>query len=82
MLFQLVGYRDLDFLSGADHIKGTHLFLTHADPASNVVGCTTEKVFVKAAISLPALKPGDNLNIAFTNKGKVESVSVVTSAKA
>ena len=78
MIFTVIGMRALNFTSNDGHqIVGTTLFVSFDDDSESVIGEKTDKLFVKDSIALPSnLKPGDAVNISFTQKGKVEKVSL------
>lgn len=76
---KLIGYRELDFVSDGQPIKGVHLFT--CAPEKNVQGEMVFKHFVPAEFSLPPLEPGMILEIGFNRRGKPESIVEVASAK-
>lgn len=75
MLATLHGVRALDFLSSdGGAIKGTQLFISY--PTEGVLGEQTDKLFLRDGFALPAVKPGDTLDIAFNRKGNAEAIKL------
>lgn len=74
MVVQLIGTMPVDFSNAnGERICGTNLFVAFKDNA--VSGMRTDKFYVKHDIALPEqMKPGEMLEVAFNNKGKVEYV--------
>lgn len=74
MIAKLLGMAELDFTSGnGEKIQGCNLFVSYQD--ENVVGEKTDKFYVKKEIKMPEqIKIGDELNIFFNSKGKVEAI--------
>lgn len=81
MQMYLCGKRPLDFVSqDGKKIQGTQLFVSY--PADDVMGEMVDRIFVRQGIDLPAeMVPGDILEVAFNNKGKVEYLSVIKQCK-
>lgn len=77
MIMRVRGVQKLDFVSNdGKRVEGCNLFLSHAD--EHVVGERVTKVFVNASVELPKdVKIGDEVNISFTNKGRVEGISKI-----
>ena len=76
MLVLHLGHRLLDFTtSDGTTIKGCKLYF--AFPEDGVVGQMCDSLFVRDDFPLPAIKPGQTLNISFNRKGKAESIVVV-----
>jgi len=77
-----MGMRNLDF-TGNDNssVKGVQLFIAFDE--QGVVGKQTDKLFLRNEFPLPEnLKPGDTLDVAFTNRGKPESIKIVPATNA
>lgn len=76
MEMRILGARNLDFKSNdGSEVKGIQLFV--AFKTDNVTGEIADKLFVRNGITLPQFKIGDTLDIAFNNKGKVESIQAI-----
>lgn len=72
----LLGHRLLDFTtSDGTAIKGCKLYYAFTEDGVN--GRMCDSLFVRDDFPLPALKPGQTLDISFNRKGKAESVVVV-----
>lgn len=74
----LLGFRDLNFKANDNSdVVGRQLFISHDE--DGVTGKRTDKLFVRndSSIVLPAMKPGDTLEINFSMRGRVEGISVV-----
>ena len=77
MKINLLGIKKLDFTSNdQSKIKGTQLFVSFKD--EGVDGQRTDKLFLKDGFTLPALKPGDVLDVTYNRHGKPESIRVLT----
>lgn len=77
MKVTLLGYKVLDFKSSDNtDVKGTQAFVSYEE--EGVIGCRTDKFFFKDGISIPAIAPGDTLDITFNRHGKPESIHVVS----
>lgn len=70
-----LGNSKVDFVNErGERIKGRRLFLAYKD--NNVEGLRTDTLFIQDDIVLPEdLKVNDVLDISFTNKAKVESIT-------
>lgn len=76
MKITLRGLRKLDFKTeDGSIVKGTQLFMSYEE--DGILGEKTDKLFVRDGFELPTLTPGGQLDIAFTNKGKPESIKVI-----
>jgi len=75
MLVKLVGYAPVDFTNDAGvRIVGNNLYVNFPDP--DVTGLFAGKIFVRPDITLPqGSKSGDELEMQFTPKGKLVSIS-------
>lgn len=72
----LLGYRLLDFTtSDGTAIKGCKLYF--ACPEDGVTGQMCDNLFIREDFPLPAIKPGQTLDISFNRKGKAERIEVV-----
>lgn len=77
MKMNLLGIKTLDFTSAdKTQIKGVQLFVSFED--EGVIGQRTDKLFLKDGFTLPALKPGDVLDVTYNRHGKPESIRVLT----
>lgn len=77
MHMKLLGFRRLDFVTDdGSAVKGTQLFTSHQE--DGVTGETIAKLFIREGVELPPLSPGMVLDVAFTNKGRVEAVKTAT----
>lgn len=73
MKMRLLGARELDFTaSDGSRVKGMQLFVAYT--AKNVVGEISDKLFIREGVELPQFKVGEAIEVAFNNRGKVESV--------
>lgn len=73
MKAKLLGLRKLDFTADdKSSVKGCQLFISY--PEEGVEGEQTDKLFIRDGFDLPALKPGDTLEITFNRKGRPESI--------
>lgn len=73
MKMRLLGARELDFKANdGSQVKGMQLFVAYT--AENVVGEMSDKLFIRAGTDLPQFKVGEVIEVAFNNRGKVESV--------
>jgi len=76
MKMRLLGARDLDFKANdGSQVRGMQLFVAYA--ADGVVGEMTDKLFIRDGVELPQFKVGDNIDVAFNNRGKVDSVQSI-----
>jgi hypothetical protein len=76
MKMRLLGARDLDFKANdGSQVRGMQLFVAYA--TDGVVGEMTDKLFVRDGVDLPQFKVGDSIDVAFNNRGKVDSVKPI-----
>ena len=75
MLIRLLGLKQVNFMSDTgDRVEGTTLYIAHPDP--DVTGNYAGDVFVRKEIAIPqGIKPGDDLDMQFTKKGKLISIA-------
>lgn len=75
MLAKIVGLQQISFKNpDGKVIEGTKIFTEYPD--ENVMGVKTEAFFVKQGIKFPeSLKAGEQVNIYFNQKGKVEAIT-------
>jgi len=80
MRIKVIGLSTVDFVNkdGAS-IKGTSIYACFRD--ERVTGMKAEKFFVSQTISLPPIKPGDEIDMSFTHQGRIERVEAVSTAK-
>lgn len=74
----LVGYRDVNFTDkeSGNNISGQSLFIEYEE--DGVYGLATTKIFLPASKRLnPVPSLPTTVNIDFTMRGKVQSVSVI-----
>lgn len=71
---RLIGAQNINFTNNnGEEINGMNIFVAFND--EKVEGLRTEKLFIKAGISLPKdTKINDTLDISFNYKGKVEMI--------
>lgn len=74
MLANVIGLRPLDFSTKDNkQIRGMQLFVSFVE--NGVTGHATDKLFVRADVELPKkLQVGQEIDIYFDRKGKVEAV--------
>lgn len=76
MKMRLLGARVLDFKANdGKQVTGTQLFVAFA--AENVTGEMTDKIFVRDGVNMPQVKVGEHIEVAFNNRGKLESISPI-----
>lgn len=76
MKMRLLGARELDFKANdGSQIKGMQLFVAYQ--AENVVGEMADKLFIRDGLELPQFKVGETIDVAFNNRGKVDSINPI-----
>jgi len=76
MKMRLLGARELDFKANdGSHVCGMQLFVAYT--AENVTGEMSDKLFIREGIDLPQFKVGENIEVMFNNRGKVESIKPI-----
>ena len=74
MKAKLIGYSPVSFKSqDGTLIEGITLSVGYAE--EHTTGMRAERFFVKKEIEIPQVKIGENINIFFNQKGKVESIT-------
>lgn len=74
MKAKLIGYSISSFTTpDGKLIEGTTLSVGYAD--EHTTGLRAERFFVKKEIELPQVKVGEEVNIYFNQRGKVEAVT-------
>lgn len=65
---------NVDFVTqSGDRIEGRTLYVCYEDP--NVMGLKTDSFFVRNDIKMPEIKVNDVIDIDFSPKGKILSIS-------
>ena len=73
MIVNVVGKSKVDFSNASGEIiRGTTLYVTHI--VDNVEGLKAEKFFIKESISCNDVNVGDNIEIFFNQRGKVDTI--------
>lgn len=77
MNMQVIGKKKLNFTSKEGRVvDGTSVYLAYEE--DDVEGMITEKFFIPSVkLLFSDFRVGDILNISFTRKGKIDSVSLV-----
>lgn len=71
-----LGTQKVDFnTQDGKHISGTKLHW--AFPDDNVEGEAVEAVFLREDIPLPALRPGQGIEVEYNRRGRVIAVAVI-----
>ena len=74
MKAKLIGFSPVGFTTPAGKlIEGMTLSVGYTD--ENTTGMRAERFFVKKEIEIPQVKIGENINIFFNQKGKVEAIT-------
>ncbi len=74
MKAKLIGVSPVNFkTSDGKEIEGTTISVGTLD--EHTTGMRAERFFVKKEIEIPQVKIGENINIFFNQKGKVESIT-------
>ncbi len=74
MVVKLLGIKEINFANAAgERIQGTNIYVCY--PEENTAGMIAERFFVRNGITIPQIKTGEEINIAFTSKGKVEAIT-------
>ncbi|MCI8598886.1 MAG: hypothetical protein HFJ10_10695 [Lachnospiraceae bacterium] len=75
MVAKLLGYSDINFVSSTGTpVVGSNFYVAYQE--EGVTGMKAERFFVKDGIDLPeSLKIGEQIQIGFNHKGKVESIT-------
>lgn len=76
-MFNLIGIRKVDFTDRqtGNRILGNTIYVTC--PEDGVVGVSGRKYFVSSRIDISSFKIGDNIDIFFNDKGKVQSIITI-----
>lgn len=79
---KLVGFEKIEYTKkDGTEVKGSKLHVMYEgdeyENCDNVTGKAVESIYIGAAIVLPALKIGDNLQIRYNRRGFVQSIKVV-----
>lgn len=78
MVMTAMGYRPVNFQNKEGKlIEGTTLYLAFDDEKGGVIGKRCEKFFVNADVELPELKCGDEVEVAFDYKGRIEYIDKI-----
>ncbi len=74
MKAKLIGFSPVGFTtSDGKVIEGMTLSVGYTD--ENTTGMRADRFFVKKEIEVPQVKIGENINIIFNQKGKVEAIT-------
>lgn len=74
MIVKLLGFTPVSFkTSDGKQIEGTTISV--GVPDEHTTGMRAERFFVKKEIAVPQVKIGENINVFFNQKGKVESIT-------
>lgn len=74
MKAKLIGYSPVGFTTpDGKRIEG--MTLSVGCPDEHTTGMRAERFFVKKEIEMPQVKIGEDINIYFTQRGKVESIT-------
>lgn len=73
-MFNLIGVRNVNFTDRVtgNQISGNTIYVTC--PEENVLGVSGRKYFVSNRIDISQISIGDNIEIFFNDKGKVQSI--------
>lgn len=77
MVVRILGIQSVDFVNAlGEQIQGNNIFVSYPTENQNLVGEKVEKFFVRQEIPFPEqMKIGEQINISFNNKGKVEQIT-------
>lgn len=76
MQAKLLGVRKLDFKDDSGTpIKGTQIFISYLE--DGVLGEMAEKKFLPDGFDMPALNPGNLLDLNCNTKGKILGIKVI-----
>lgn len=73
MVVNVIGKSKVDFATADGQvIKGTSLYVSHID--EHVEGLKCEKFFVKSSIPCDDIKVGEQIELYFNQRGKIDSI--------
>lgn len=76
MVGKIIGYSPVSFsTSDGKLVEGTTLSVGFSDEHTN--GLRAERLFIKKEIEIPQVKLGEEVNIYFNQRGKVDAITKV-----